>query len=116
MAYELQPSSYEELVSLRGLGPKRIKALALISELVYGAKPIWKDPAKYSFAHGGKDGTPSQWIELLMIALSRHSMKLLKKLSLIIKRSMKLSNGLNSILGFYHELQKSASFLCNSLI
>jgi hypothetical protein len=58
LAYELQPSSYEELVALRGLGPKRIRALALISELVYGARPSWKDPAKFSFAHGGKDGTP----------------------------------------------------------
>ena len=58
MAYELQPSNYEQLVSLRGLGPKRIRALALISELVYGASPSWKDPAKFGFAHGGKDGTP----------------------------------------------------------
>ena len=58
LAYELQPSSYEELIAIRGLGPKRIRALALISELVYGASPSWKDPAKFSFAHGGKDGTP----------------------------------------------------------
>jgi hypothetical protein len=58
LAYELQPSSYEELIALKGLGPKRIRALALISELVYGASPSWKDPAKFSFAHGGKDGTP----------------------------------------------------------
>jgi hypothetical protein len=58
MAYELQPSSYEELVALRGLGPKRIRALSLISELIYGAKPCWRDPAKFGFAHGGKDGTP----------------------------------------------------------
>ncbi len=57
-AYELQPSNYEELVALRGLGPKSIRALALISELVYGAGPSWKDPAKFSVAHGGKDGTP----------------------------------------------------------
>jgi uncharacterized protein len=58
LAYEIQPSSYEELIALRGLGPKRIRALALISELIYGASPSWKDPAKFSFAHGGKDGTP----------------------------------------------------------
>ena len=57
-AYELQPESFEELVSLQGMGPKKIRALALISELVYGAKPSWKDPAKYSYAHGGKDGFP----------------------------------------------------------
>jgi uncharacterized protein len=58
MAYELQPSSYEELVTLQGLGPRRIRALSLISELIYGASPSWLDPAKFSFAHGGKDGTP----------------------------------------------------------
>jgi len=57
-AYEIQPENYEELVALRGMGPKRIRALALISELVYGAEPSWKDPAKFSFAHGGKDGYP----------------------------------------------------------
>jgi hypothetical protein len=58
MAYELQPSSYEDLIALKGMGPRRIRALALISELIYGAPPSWRDPAKYSFAHGGKDGTP----------------------------------------------------------
>lgn len=57
-AYELQPSDYEELISLRGMGPKKIRALALISDLVYGSKASWKDPVKYSFSHGGKDGTP----------------------------------------------------------
>jgi hypothetical protein len=40
------------------MGPKKIRALALVSELVYGTKPSWKDPAKYSYAHGGKDGFP----------------------------------------------------------
>jgi hypothetical protein len=57
-AYELQPESYEELVAIRGIGPRAVRALALVSELVYGASPAWKDPAKYSFAHGGKDGIP----------------------------------------------------------
>ena len=57
-AWELQPSGYEELVSLEGMGPKKIRALALISDLVYGSEPSWKDPVKYSFTHGGKDGYP----------------------------------------------------------
>lgn len=57
-AYELQPENYEELVSLRGMGPKKIRALALISDLVYGSEPSWRDPVKYSFTHGGKDGYP----------------------------------------------------------
>ncbi len=50
--------SYEELVSLKGMGLKKIRALALISELIYGEKIHWADPVKYSFAHGGKDGHP----------------------------------------------------------
>jgi len=53
-AYETQPKNYEELISIKGLGAETIRALALISELVYGEKPSWKDPVKYSFAHGGK--------------------------------------------------------------
>jgi len=57
-AYELQPEKYEELVAIRGIGPRAVRALALVSELMYGAAPSWKDPAKYSFAHGGKDGIP----------------------------------------------------------
>jgi len=57
-AYEIQPKNYEELVSLKGVGPKTIRALALISELVYGEKASWRDPAKYSFTVGGKDGYP----------------------------------------------------------
>jgi hypothetical protein len=57
-AYELQPSSYEELVAIQGIGPKAVKALALVSDLIYGKSPSWRDPAKFSFAHGGKDGVP----------------------------------------------------------
>ncbi len=57
-AYEIQPESYEELVSLRGIGPKKIRALALLSDLIHGTKASWRDPVKYSFAHGGKDGFP----------------------------------------------------------
>ncbi len=57
-AYQLQPSSYEEMLSLEGMGPKKIRALALISDLIYGSQPSWKDPVKYSFTHGGKDGYP----------------------------------------------------------
>ncbi|MBN2454349.1 DUF763 domain-containing protein [Candidatus Woesearchaeota archaeon] len=57
-AYEIQPQSYEELASLKGIGAKSIRALALVSELIYGAKPSWNDPVKFSYAHGGKDGFP----------------------------------------------------------
>ncbi|MDP3998865.1 MAG: DUF763 domain-containing protein [bacterium] len=56
--YNQKPNNFESLLGIAGVGPKTIRALALISELVYGAKPSWEDPAKFSFAHGGKDGTP----------------------------------------------------------
>jgi len=57
-AYEFQPKRYEELLGIRGIGPATVRGLALISELIYGEKPSWKDPVKYSFAYGGKDGVP----------------------------------------------------------
>jgi hypothetical protein len=58
LCYEFQPEGYEELISIKGIGPATVRALALISEVVYGGKPSWKDPVKYSFAIGGKDGVP----------------------------------------------------------
>lgn len=56
--YEFQPANYEELLGFKGVGPATVRGLALIAELVYGEKPSWKDPVKYSFAYGGKDGVP----------------------------------------------------------
>jgi hypothetical protein len=57
-AYEFQPKNYEELLSIKGIGPATVRGLALISELIYGEPPSWKDPVKYSFCVGGKDGVP----------------------------------------------------------
>jgi len=57
-AYEFQPKNYEELINIQGIGPGAVRALALISEMIYGTRPSWKDPVKYSFALGGKDGVP----------------------------------------------------------
>ena len=56
--YEFQPSNYEELLSVKGVGPATVRGLALVAELVYGEKPSWEDPVKFSFAYGGKDGVP----------------------------------------------------------
>jgi hypothetical protein len=57
-AYDIQPGNYEELLAIKDIGPKSVRALALVSELVYGKPPNWQDPVKYSFSHGGKDGIP----------------------------------------------------------
>lgn len=77
--YERQPSDFEQLLGMRGVGPRTIRALSLISELVYGARPSFRDPVTYSFAHGGKDGHPypvdretyDKSIEVLRTALSQ---------------------------------------------
>ncbi len=55
---EIKPKNYEHLLSLKGVGPKTIRALALTAEVIYGAKASYEDPARYSFAHGGKDLVP----------------------------------------------------------
>lgn len=56
--YDFHPKNYEDLLSIRGVGPNTVRALALISDLIYGEKPSWHDPVKYSFTVGGKDGVP----------------------------------------------------------
>jgi hypothetical protein len=56
--YERQPENFESLLGIQGVGPKTIRALSLVSELIYGKTPSYSDPARFSFAHGGKDGTP----------------------------------------------------------
>jgi hypothetical protein len=54
--YELKLKNYEELLGVKGVGPSTIRGIALIAELIYGQQPSWKDPVRYSFAYGGKDG------------------------------------------------------------
>jgi hypothetical protein len=56
--YERRPEDFESLLSIRGVGPKTVRALSLLAELAYGKRPSYADPAKFSFAHGGKDGYP----------------------------------------------------------
>ena len=56
--YEFQPQNYEELLSVKGVGPATVRGLALVAELIYGEEPSWMDPVKFSFAYGGKDGVP----------------------------------------------------------
>jgi hypothetical protein len=53
-----KPANYEQLLATEGVGPKTVRALALVAEVIYGARPSYEDPARYSFAHGGKDATP----------------------------------------------------------
>jgi hypothetical protein len=56
--YERQPEDFETLLGMPGVGPKTIRALTLIAELVYDTPASRTDPAVFSYAHGGKDGFP----------------------------------------------------------
>ena len=56
--WEAAPPDFERLLGTPGVGAKTLRALALVSELVYGSPASTRDPARFSFAHGGKDGHP----------------------------------------------------------
>jgi hypothetical protein len=56
--YERAPQDFEALLGIEGVGPRTLRALALASELIYGATASTRDPARFAFAHGGKDGIP----------------------------------------------------------
>ena len=57
-AYESQPEDFETLLLTPGLGPRTVQSLTLVSEVIYGTPSRFSDPARFSFAHGGKDGHP----------------------------------------------------------
>jgi hypothetical protein len=58
LAHDTEPKNFEELLLLEGLGPRTLQSLALVSEVIHGTPSRFKDPARFSFAHGGKDGHP----------------------------------------------------------
>lgn len=84
---ENKPKTYQELLATEGVGPKTIRALALVAEIIYGAAPSYEDPARYSFAHGGKDATPypvdrptyDQTIETLKNAVRKSKINSIEK-------------------------------------
>ncbi|MBN1152638.1 MAG: DUF763 domain-containing protein, partial [Dehalococcoidia bacterium] len=53
-----EPRDFASLIALQGMGARTARAMALIADIVYGAPTSFRDPATYSFAHGGKDGYP----------------------------------------------------------
>ena len=90
-AYEIQPRNYEELLEVKGIGPSTVRALAYIAEIIYGAPPSWKDPVKYSFALGGKDGVPKpvdrkaydKSIEILQLTIEEAKIDRKEKLKML---------------------------------
>jgi hypothetical protein len=58
VAYEKENLDMESLLLLEGLGPRTLQSLVLVSEVIHGTPSRFDDPARFSFAHGGKDGHP----------------------------------------------------------
>ncbi len=58
LAHEKNLRDFESLLLLEGVGPRSIQSLALVSEVIHGTPTRFTDPARFSFAHGGKDGHP----------------------------------------------------------
>ena len=79
LAHERQVSDFESLLLLEGVGPRAIQSLTLVSEIIHGTPSRFTDPARFSFAHGGKDGHPfpvptktyDQTIDVLRTALEK---------------------------------------------
>jgi hypothetical protein len=55
---EQRVNNFEDFLLLQGCGPRTLQSLALVSEVIYGIPSRFEDPARFSFAHGGKDGHP----------------------------------------------------------
>jgi hypothetical protein len=101
LAHDRQPADFEELILLEGVGPRTLQSLALVSEVIHGTPARFRDPARFAFAHGGKDGHPfpvpidvyDQTIGILQTAVQKakvgQSDKLdaMKKLSALARRA-----------------------------
>jgi len=89
--YERQPENFEKLLGMEGVGAKTLRSLSLIAEIIYGALVSFCDPARFSFAHGGKDGIPypvdrktyDKSIEILHNALEKARIEDREKISAV---------------------------------
>ena len=58
VAYERDLKSFADLLLVQNLGPRTLQTLAMVAEVVHGTPVRFSDPARFSFALGGKDGHP----------------------------------------------------------
>ncbi len=89
--------NFTDVLMTEKVGPKTIRALSLIAELITGSRPSFEDPVRYTFAFGGKDGIPypvdrktyDQTIEVIEKAIKKSSLSYFQKEKLL-RRSQKL--------------------------
>lgn len=97
---ETDIQNYENVLMTKKVGPKTMRALTLVSEVIFGTKPSYEDPVRYSYAFGGKDGIPypvnkgtyDQTMEIIQKAIKKSTLgynekeKLLKRNETVFKR------------------------------
>ncbi|MCX7726607.1 MAG: DUF763 domain-containing protein, partial [Chitinispirillaceae bacterium] len=125
LAYEKQYQNFVEILLLPGVGPRCVQSLALVSEIIYGAPCRFSDPARFAFAHGGKDGHPfpvplkvyDECIETLRKAVNAakigineklHSIKALHRMALSIEKNQLFWADVDKISNY--ELKHSAAY------
>lgn len=109
LARESDIQHFENMLLIEGLGPRTLQSLVLVSEIIYGTPSRFSDPARYSFAHGGKDGHPfpvplkvyDESIQVLRDAVDhakigfsekQNAVKLLSQLSLKLEKNFTPGN------------------------
>ena len=99
LAFDSDIKQFDDLLLTNGMGPRTLQSLTLVSEVIHGTPSRFEDPARYSFAHGGKDGHPfpvplkvyDETIEILNTSISKAKIgqndkhKVLKKLHSMAK-------------------------------
>ncbi len=108
-------STFEELLLTKGMGPRTLQSLTLISEVIHGTSSRFEDPARFSFALGGKDGHPfpvptkvydesirvmRQSVDRAKIGQSekKRAIKKLHSLSLTIEKNFKVQGKLATVI------------------
>jgi hypothetical protein len=99
LAHENKLEDFEQLLMLKGMGPRTVQSLALVSEVIYGTPTRFEDPARFSFAHGGKDGHPFPVPIDVLMKLSKHFKRQYRRLKLAIATSCNLSKSFQNYQG-----------------
>lgn len=124
VAYDRELHDFAELLLLENLGPRTLQSLALVAEVVHGAPSRFNDPARFSFAHGGKDRHPfpvplktyDKSIEFLRTSLDaarvgdREKIEGFRRLNNFVRTvetKLEPRADFNAVIKHEHELQKS---------
>lgn len=117
LAQENETHKFEDLLLLKGLGPRTLQSLTFVSEIIHGTPSRFSDPARFAFAHGGKDATPfpvptrvyDETINVLREAVNRAKIGNSNKLQAVKKLTalaQKAENGFSPNTNFEALVQK----------